>query len=72
MSDNDLIRRGDALYACQSMDPEGVILCIPAVKTPKLENQLQDAFFAGFAEGSDGGWVEGDPTPAWNKYLEGK
>lgn len=42
-----------------------------AEASPTMD-QLQDAFFAGFAEGSDGGWVEGDPTPAWNKYLEDK
>ena len=32
MSDDDLIRRGDAMYACHSLDPEGVILCIPAAQ----------------------------------------
>lgn len=33
----------------------------------KLVEALKEAFFEGFAEGSDGGWVEGDPTPAWKK-----
>jgi len=34
MNDDDLIRRGDALYACQSLDPEGVILSIPPAALP--------------------------------------
>lgn len=32
MSDNDMIRRGDALVACRGMDPEGDIHAIPAVQ----------------------------------------
>lgn len=31
------------------------------------EEEALAAFSEGFAEGQDGTWVEGDPTPAWNK-----
>lgn len=39
MSDNDLIRRGDALASCQGMDPEGDINAIPAVQ-PTVSPEL--------------------------------
>lgn len=35
----------------------------------KVEKVVEDAFFAGFSEGCDGTWVEGDPTPAFKEYL---
>jgi hypothetical protein len=40
MSDNDLIRRGDVLAACQGMDPEGDINAIPAVQ-PTVSHKAQ-------------------------------
>jgi hypothetical protein len=33
----------------------------------KLANAVEEAFYEGFCEGRDGGWVWGDPTPAWKK-----
>jgi hypothetical protein len=30
---------------------------------------MEDSFFAGFAEGRDGGWTYGDPTPAFKVYI---
>lgn len=35
----------------------------------KVEKVVEDAFFAGFSEGCDGTWVDGDPTPAFKEYL---
>ena len=40
----------------------------PAVSDER--EQLKEAFFAGFAEGADGTWVEGDATPAWENYVK--
>ena len=31
----------------------------------KLRDTVKSAFFEGFAEGRDGTWIEGDPTPAY-------
>jgi hypothetical protein len=33
-------------------------------------DDVEGAFFAGFAEGCSGTWVEGDPTSAWREYAE--
>jgi hypothetical protein len=33
----------------------------------KLAKAVEAAFYEGFFEGRDGGWVWGDPTPAWKK-----
>ena len=33
----------------------------------KLAKAVEAAFYEGFCEGRDGGWVWGDPTPAWKK-----
>lgn len=30
-------------------------------------NNLEAAFNEGFSEGNGGGWIEGDPSPAWAK-----
>ena len=35
-----------------------------------MKELLMEAFFAGFSEGYDGTWIEGDPTYAWEEYLE--
>lgn len=56
MSDNDLIRRGDALAACQGMDPEGDINAIPAVQ-PDVAALVEAAFQEGFLAGTADGWV---------------
>lgn len=37
------------------------------IRAEVSEAMVESAFFEGFSEGSDGGWVEGDPTPAWKK-----
>jgi hypothetical protein len=41
-----------------------------ALNPLKMED-VKSSFFAGFAEGCDGTWVEGDPTPAWRAYAAG-
>lgn len=35
-----------------------------------LKDFLMGAFFAGFSEGCDGMWVEGDPSYAWEEYIK--
>ena len=45
------------IYAARKADKAGARL------------DVESAFFAGFSEGSDGGWVEGDPAPAFAQYL---
>lgn len=35
-----------------------------------LKEVLMNAFFAGFSEGADGMWVEGDATYAWEEYIK--
>ena len=34
-----------------------------------LAEAMEDSFFAGFAEGRDGGWAYGNPTPAFKVYI---
>lgn len=36
------------------------------------EVALEDAYFAGWADGSDTTSVTGDPTPDWEKYSQGE
>ena len=38
-----------------------------AARIEKLIGLVKDAFFEGFSEGCDGGWIEGDPSLAWSK-----
>jgi len=33
----------------------------------ELAKAVKEAFYEGFCEGHDGGWLWGDPTPAWKK-----
>lgn len=35
----------------------------------KLNRVVREAFNEGFQEGRDGGWVWGDPSPAWKESF---
>ena len=78
MSD-DLVKRLDNLWSM--LEDEGFYTkanttILAANRIEELETKLakaleaiEDSFFAGFAEGRDGGWVYGDPTPAFKVYI---
>jgi hypothetical protein len=77
MSNNDMIRRGDAKLCLIDwwfhapmfhQKAERAIAALPAadpMADPRVQVLVQAAFFEGFTEGYCGTWVEGDPSHAW-------
>ena len=76
---DDLVKRLDNLWS--KLEDEGFYTkantsILAANRIEELEAKLakaleaiEDSFFAGFAEGRDGDWVWGDPTPAFKVYI---
>lgn len=38
-----------------------------AARIEKLVGLVKDAFFEGFSQGYDGGWIRNDPSLAWSE-----
>jgi len=45
--------------------PTPAQLLADALALEEVRAVVEDAFFEGFADGYDGGWIEGDPSHAW-------
>jgi hypothetical protein len=75
MSDNLFERLTDLSIGTGSQTPLAAIDRIKELEAKLSKSEallaeaIEDSFFAGFAEGRDGGWVWGDPTPAFKVYI---
>lgn len=77
MSDNDLIRRGDAFAVVKGLSLlEGDILALPAVTVGVREAQLESALrlieLIGYREGEEFGWINAHMRGVASSALSGQ